>query len=244
LACLAAFLALASVFILPLFQTTRPKPTPIIVRKIQLVRIDVTDGQSTKPALRQAPMRLQASPSRQPQIKPLLKPPKIPSPAPTKAFIRPPQIQPPVQQSIAPAPVPISKPLEPIGPIVSQSSDRSPELEPQLSVSQIALPSQEPAAPLATSLKYPPTPIRQRKPTYPQRYSSQGISGFVVAQFTVKASGSVDAISITESSPQGLFDDSAKRAIATWKFKPGRNLAGEPIDCIVQIRLDFNVVSR
>ena len=247
LACLAAVVALASIFILPLFHATRSKPTPIIARKIQLVRMGTTDIQSAMPATRQVPMRLQAFPSpRQAQIKPLLKPPKIPSPAPTQAFIRPPQIQLPVQQS-APSPVPIPEPLVPTEPIVSESSDFCPEPAPQplqSSASQTATPSQEPATPLATSLEFPPTPIQQRKPIYPQRYSSQGISGFVVAQFTVKASGSVDAISIAESSPQGFFDDSAKRAIATWKFNPGRNSTGEPIDCIVQIRLDFNVISR
>jgi protein TonB len=248
LACLAAFLALASIFILPLFHATRSKPTPAIAHKIQLVRIGTTGTQPGNSAARQAPTRLQASLSpRQPPTKPLLKPPEIPSPAPTKAFVRAPQIQLPVQQSAALSPAPILGSLEPTEPIVSQASDYGPDQGPQLpqtSASQAAPSAQESATPLATSLTYPPTPIRQRKPLYPQRYSSQGIGGFVVAQFTVKASGNVDAISITESSPQGYFDDSAKRAIATWKFNPGRNLAGEPIDCIVQIRLDFNVVSQ
>jgi TonB family protein len=257
LACLAAFLALASIFILPLFHATRSKPTPIIAHKIQLARIGTTDAQPAKPAAHQGATRLHASSSpRQPQLKPLVKPAKIPSPAPTKAFIRPPPIQLPVQQSVAPSPVQQSVAPSPVlipeslastEPIVSESSDFGPEPAPQLpqsSDSQAASASPEPGTPLATSLKYPPTPIRQRKPIYPQRYKNQGISGFVVAQFTVKASGSVDAITITESSPQGFFDDSAKRAIATWKFNPGRNLVGAPIDCIVQIRLDFNVVSR
>jgi protein TonB len=248
LACLAAVVALASIFILPLFHATRSKPTPIIARKIQLVRIDASGAQPHAPAARQAPTRLHASLSpMQARIKPLLKPPKIPSPTPTKAFIRPPQIQLPVQQSAAPSPVSIPEPLVPTEPIVSESSDFGSEPELQLlqsSALQNAATSQESATPLATSIEFPPTPIRQRKPIYPQRYVNQGIGGFVVAQFTVKANGSVDAISITESSPQGFFDDSAIRAIATWKFNPGRNSTGEPIDCIVQIRLDFNVVSR
>ena len=256
LACLAAFVALASIFIFPLFYSTRTKPTPVIARKISVVRLDNTVGtqsQSGKStAAPRVPPRLQSSafPSR-PQIKPLVKPPKIQSPTPTKAFIRDPQIELPVQQAVTPSSVPIFQPLEPTQPIVSQSSDFALDLEPQFpqfSISQTDLPSQEGDGtgdtPLATSLKYPPTPIRQKKPIYPLRYSNQGIGGFVVAQFTVKASGDVDAISITESSPEGIFDDSAKQAIATWKFTPGRDLAGEPIDCIVQIRLDFEVVSR
>ncbi|HPY89973.1 MAG TPA: TonB family protein [Lentisphaeria bacterium] len=248
LACLAAFLALASIFILPLFHATRPKPPPVIARKVQLARIDTTDGRPANPAVRQAPARVRASLSpRQPQFKLPSKPPKIPSPAPTKAFIRVPQIQLPALQPVTASPVPIPEPLAPTEPIVFESSDFGPVPAPQFlqsSASQTAPVTEGAGTPLATSLKYPPTPIRQRKPTYPQRYRNQGISGFVVAQFTVKASGDVDAISITESSPQGFFDDSAKRAIATWKFNPGRNLAGEPVDCIVQIRLDFNVVSR
>ncbi len=253
LACLAAFVALASIFIFPLFYSTRTKPTPVIARKISVVRLDNTVGtqsQSGKAgASRRAPARLRASPyPSRPQVKSLVKPPKIQSPTPTKAFIRVPQIELPVQQAVVPSSVPIFQPLEPTQPIVSPSSDFALDLEPQFpqfSISQTDLPSQEGGdTPLASSLRYPPTPIRQKKPIYPLRYSNQGIGGFVVAQFTVKASGDVDAISITESSPEGIFDDSAKQAIATWKFTPGRDLAGEPIDCIVQIRLDFEVVSR
>ena len=131
LACLAAFLALASIFIFPLFYSTRTKPTPVIAHKIQLARIGTTDAQPAKPAAHRGDTAACVVFPKATAVKPLVKPAKIPSPAPTKAFIRPPPIQLPVQQSVAPSPVQQSAPspvlhpesLASTEPIVSESSD-------------------------------------------------------------------------------------------------------------------------
>jgi len=85
-------------------------------------------------------------------------------------------------------------------------------------------------------------PIVRVEPQWPREALIEGTSGYVVLEFTVMEDGSVEpgSIKVTESRPARLFDSSAKRAVARWKFKP-RIVDGKPVKRPATQRLDFNI---
>jgi TonB family protein len=54
----------------------------------------------------------------------------------------------------------------------------------------------------------------------------------------VRRDGSTSPIRILRSLDRGGLDDEALAAVALWRFAPGR-LAGEPVDVLVTIMVDF-----
>ena len=71
-------------------------------------------------------------------------------------------------------------------------------------------------------------PIVKVSPIYPARAQSQGLEGWVLLKFTVTESGSVQDPVVIEAEPPGVFEDSAKRAVLKFKYKP-RVVDGRPI---------------
>lgn len=58
-------------------------------------------------------------------------------------------------------------------------------------------------------------------PTYPFEARHNGLAGEVVVEFTVDETGNVHAPTVVRSSNR-VFDESALRAVARWKFEPGK----------------------
>ncbi|MEQ8952737.1 MAG: energy transducer TonB [Gammaproteobacteria bacterium] len=78
-------------------------------------------------------------------------------------------------------------------------------------------------------------------PEYPQAAERDGIEGYVVVAFTVTSSGSVENIRIVDSSPAGVFDQSALRAATRLRFEP-RLVAGSAVAVDnVEYRFDWNL---
>ena len=57
-------------------------------------------------------------------------------------------------------------------------------------------------------------------PKYPRAAQRRGQSGWVDIVFTVAMDGSVKDIEVINSSPDGVFDNSAIRAVEKWAFEP------------------------
>lgn len=57
---------------------------------------------------------------------------------------------------------------------------------------------------------------------YPKSAKKRGIEGYVVLSVLIDVDGTVDKIQVLESSPQGVFDDSAIAGIRTWRFSPAQ----------------------
>ncbi len=68
-------------------------------------------------------------------------------------------------------------------------------------------------------------PIVLVRPDYPVRSASRGIERYVLVEFTVTATGSVVNARVVEAKPEGIFNRSALRAVARYKYKP-RVVAG------------------
>lgn len=63
-------------------------------------------------------------------------------------------------------------------------------------------------------------PLVRINPDYPQRALSRGIEGWVQVQFTISETGAVIDPIVVDSSPKGIFDDAALKAISRWRYNP------------------------
>ena len=72
-------------------------------------------------------------------------------------------------------------------------------------------------------------PIVKVLPIYPRRAQSRGISGYVLLQFVVTATGTVRDPVVIEAKPPGIFDRSAINAALKFKYKP-KVVNGSPIE--------------
>ena len=70
-------------------------------------------------------------------------------------------------------------------------------------------------------LDAPLTSLARIPPIYPLRARRRGIEGWVKVQFVVNKSGQVVNIAIIEAQPTGIFEQSVKRCVSAWRFKPG-----------------------
>ena len=71
-------------------------------------------------------------------------------------------------------------------------------------------------------------PLLRQAPDYPQRLRARGIEGWVVVSFTITETGATTDAVVLESSPPGVFDAAALRAIARYKYHP-QLIAGRPV---------------
>jgi protein TonB len=83
-----------------------------------------------------------------------------------------------------------------------------------------------------------PEVIEQSSPIYPPDLRRNKISGEVMVEFVVRPDGRTDKIRITKSTNSG-FDESTRRAVQRWRFKPGEK-DGKAVSTRVRIPIPFN----
>lgn len=71
-------------------------------------------------------------------------------------------------------------------------------------------------------------PVVRVNPVYPSSAASRGIEGYVTVRFTIAASGGVDDAAVIDSSPRGVFDREALKAIKRWRYDP-KLVDGKPV---------------
>lgn len=64
------------------------------------------------------------------------------------------------------------------------------------------------------------SPISTPRPPYPPAARRGGKEGWVDVQFTITAKGRVTNPRVVGSSPKGVFDRAARRAVQRWRFRP------------------------
>ncbi len=77
-------------------------------------------------------------------------------------------------------------------------------------------------------------------PVYPFQAKRRGIEGWVRVRFLVNTHGEVEDISILESSPRGVFDQSVLSALPRWKFAPG-TIQGVAVKTRVETTIRFEL---
>lgn len=84
-------------------------------------------------------------------------------------------------------------------------------------------------------------PIVRGSPTYPKNAVRDEIEGFVVLDFTVSKTGKVVNPVVIYAEPSRIFNRSALRAIAKWKYKP-LMVDGQPTERTgMRIRMTFEM---
>lgn len=63
-------------------------------------------------------------------------------------------------------------------------------------------------------------PVKRVSPIYPEQAVKENQEGFVVLQFDITEQGTTDNVTIVKSSPDGIFDESARTALKQWEYKP------------------------
>lgn len=194
--------------------------------------------------------RLNADPEPDTRSEPLKVQLLPPEPPPAPAV--PPAPQPPV-----PVPVPIKKELP--APKPATESRPSPRVAtttptPAQETSQDTKPASAtapppPAAPPAPPA--PPAPVRtsaseasyaatNRTPPYPRISLNNGDEGTVVLRVLVTAEGTAGAVEIKVSSGHSLLDESARRTVLSWRFKPA-TVDGKPVAEWYQVPIPFKL---
>ena len=86
----------------------------------------------------------------------------------------------------------------------------------------------------------PPRVIRQIPPEYPMAALRKGLVGQVELRFLVERDGAVAQVQVISADPPGAFEDSAMRAVKSWRFTPGM-YQGEPVRTWVRIPIAFEL---
>ena len=89
-------------------------------------------------------------------------------------------------------------------------------------------------------LDQPLTPLIRIPPLYPLRAKRRGVEGWVRVKFLVRENGAVAQVEIIEAAPEKLFDNSVRRCVSDWRFKPG-TVDGEPVDVWAETIIRFKL---
>jgi len=89
-------------------------------------------------------------------------------------------------------------------------------------------------------LDQPLTPLVRIPPVYPSRAKRQGIEGWVRVKFLVQAGGTVARVEILAAQPKKIFDQTVRRCVLGWRFKPG-TVEGEPVDVWAETVIRFKL---
>ena len=71
-------------------------------------------------------------------------------------------------------------------------------------------------------------PLSKVEPEYPEKALKENIEGYVILEFDVDTTGSVDNVSVIESDPPDVFDKSAVSAARQFKYTP-KYVNGQPV---------------
>lgn len=85
-----------------------------------------------------------------------------------------------------------------------------------------------------------PVTISRSQPRYPVLARRRNIEGWVKIRFLVDKNGSVRALSIVDSEPRGVFDQSVLDTVPKWLFKPGI-VKGRPVNTWVATTVKFRL---
>lgn len=72
------------------------------------------------------------------------------------------------------------------------------------------------------SVDVPPKPKQQSELEYPPGAKAKGVTGYVILNLLIDASGSVDQVKVLEASPSGVFEEVAVSGVRRWRFEPAQ----------------------
>ncbi|MCL1041860.1 M56 family metallopeptidase [Shewanella marisflavi] len=79
-----------------------------------------------------------------------------------------------------------------------------------------------------------PSPVMRIEPSYPVEAAENHIEGYVQLQFDIDKQGNVSNVSVIKSSPAGMFDSEAVKALTQWRYQSSANGVKQ-----AKVQLDF-----
>ena len=89
--------------------------------------------------------------------------------------------------------------------------------------------------------KTPPRLVSAVTPLYPESLRQQSIEGTVRVRLVVGADGSVENVSVAESSGYEAMDTAAVNAAYDYRFSPAENVYGDPVRCAITTAIRFRL---
>jgi len=137
----------------------------------------------------------------------------------------------------APKPAPETRPV-PAGPAPDVDARPPPAAaQPAPAATPSPAPATAPARTSASEASYAST---NRKPPYPRISLSNGDEGTVVLRVLVTAEGTAGAVQVRTSSGFPLLDESARKTVMTWRFKPA-TVDGKPVAEWYEVPIPFKL---
>lgn len=91
-----------------------------------------------------------------------------------------------------------------------------------------------------TEVDQPPRAIRTFPPQYPYLARRDSIEGRVVLKFVVDTDGIAKEAKVETSTPEGIFEDAALKALGRYRFKPAIK-DGKAVLCVVRLPISFRL---
>lgn len=92
----------------------------------------------------------------------------------------------------------------------------------------------------ASQLDSPLTMLAKSPPVYPHSAKRRNIEGWIKVKFVVDEHGQVDQVTVLDAEPEGVFEQSVLRCIASWRFKPG-TIGGMAVKALVEQTITFKL---
>jgi TonB family protein len=90
----------------------------------------------------------------------------------------------------------------------------------------------------ASDVDKPPKLVRSMPPKYPPGAKRERLEGRVIVRCLITSKGKADKMEVVESDPEGIFDESAMKALKYYSFRPGVK-GGEMVDTWVKVPFTF-----
>jgi TonB family protein len=87
------------------------------------------------------------------------------------------------------------------------------------------------------------TKVKALELEYPEGALAKGVEGWVSVSFVVTAEGKVTAMKVLDSSPAGVFEAAATRALSHVRYKPMLQ-GGKPIVVVTKLRIAFRMAKK
>jgi protein TonB len=85
-----------------------------------------------------------------------------------------------------------------------------------------------------------PNASRNSAPIYPEIARKNGWAGTILLQAKISAQGSVESLTIRQSTGHDVLDQSATKAVRQWHFHP-QKVNGKPVAVIVELPVKFSL---
>ena len=129
----------------------------------------------------------------------------------------------------------LSEPVETPAPAAQAFSAVGLSPEPEVAIASLP----DPVHYAARDLDVYPQPLNRIEPVYPQTALADEIGGSVTLLILIDESGRVTDVSVVDASPQDVFEESARRAVAAGAYSPAQK-DGRPVRSRILVKFDYD----